>query len=408
MQTVIPRVLIGGIEIKAMSFRTQRGTYGSIGRCVITTSITELKAAGLIIPQAVQGAPTTQASLPIEISASLDGGQTFQRLFIGDLDTADYSYLDDMVEIAGRDYAGRLYDRRIVLKSNEYVNQRPWQIAQSIANDAGIPSGGVIPDNNQQLAGFYYTRDAVVLQIPRPAWDILVYLARAAGTEVGIDLTGTLFFRAPSGSGTPYVFTWKAPPNSPGIPAMSLKTTYQPRRNMTFQVVVLSYHPKTQEVYSERIIVLQQPIAIDATRTARAGVWAGAAAQRIRSLISNKMDGRPIYVAYAQGKTLAQCQNLAEQIYKDVARKLVVATGEIDGLPALDIQNLIQLQEYVAGDLQGFSGATLSAVSVGHRWQMPAQGGKGKTESGLVTEWAAHYLPAEKQAGVINPLGAAA
>ncbi len=401
MPKIVPQVVIAGRTIPVSSFRTQRGSYGAIGTCAFTTDVEQLKTNSLNILKANQAAVGGQlgASLPIVISISTDGGNNFTKLWTGDMDDADFDFQGDTVTIRGRDQAARLFDDRVVLKADEYQNKRPYEIAIKLAGDYGL-TPKVTVDRTQPLAGDLYKIDAVSLPLPRPKWDLLVFLARSVGWEVFAGLDNDLFF-GPAVPGKPHKFTWKMNDPSAGIPVMNLHMEYQPRRNMTFQILVMSQHAATEEVYSERIMVINQEITIDTVRKVKAGVYKGSAAQRLRSAISSKLDGRPLYIFYPQGKTLQQVQGLAERIYYDIARKLFVASGEVDGLVTLNLQDSIQLVEANAGDLQGFAGQQLSLVSVAHRFQMAP---RGKNEAGFVTDWKAHFLPASPSSGTEDPI----
>lgn len=400
MPRILPQVVIDGKQLAVTNFRAERGSYGAIGSASFTTSVEKLRDAKLNVLAANQQAPGSEASLPISISISVDGGSSFTKLWAGDMDSSDFQFQEDMVSFRARDYAGRLYDDRIVLKADQYQNKRPYEIATALAKDAQL-TPKVTVDTSQPLAGSLYEIDAVSLALPRPKWDVLVFLARSVGWEVFTTPNQELVFGPPV-PGTPHVFTWKAGPNTPGIPVMNPHVEYQPRRNMTFQVLVLSQHPKTEEVVSERIIVLNQPITVESFKTARAGVWKGSAAQRLRSAISDKLNGRPLYIFYPQGKTLQQVQGLAERLYYDIARKLFIASGEVDGLPALQPQDTIQLVEANSGDLQGFAGQQLSLVNMTHRYQMTR--GKGANEAGFMTEWKAHFLPQNPNPAEESPI----
>jgi len=107
-------------------------------------------------------------------------------------------------------------------------------------------------------------------------------------------------------------------------------------------------------------------------------------------------------VFHLQDKTLQQVQAHAERIYYDIARKLFVASGIIDGMPSLNLQDSISLVEMEVGELQGFAEVPLTIASVAHRFQMPR--GKGKTEAGFTTEWKAHYLPAAPEPATEDPV----
>lgn len=413
-----PTVKIGGADVPVFSFTAQLGAYGSVGRFSFETSSEALVKAGFAgakslaaqLEQSQAQPPASSPSLPIEIWSNGAYGQPSTRMFGGDVDMARWDFDRDRLMVEGRDYAGRLMDVRIVL-NRAYQHMTPSLLAQKLASEVSL-AAQIPASSGEHEIGYYLQTtgvggtgsagaNPVKLANPRPAWDLLTFLARNLGYQVNVTPDQTLHFGPPAkytGAGYPRVLTYRAPASTANVvPVRALRVDHSPRRNGTFQVLVMSYHPVSTQLISSRVLVLGQAISVTKQGKVPAGIYKGSGGEALRAQIGDKLNGKPVYLYYIHGLTAGQTEQIAEAIALDITKRAFIVHGEIDGDPTLAPQMPVQLAEGVAGALQGYAGRTLTVASVSHQFQMARGNARG---GGYVTQFKAFYQPpAPQEAG---------
>jgi hypothetical protein len=394
------KFVLNGTVLPIVSFRVKLGAFGSVGSFSVTSSRKLLAQNNLDLYQILASAPgvtsggAASPSVPAQIFGSIDGGTTYTKLLEGDVDSVDYDFDNDAVTILGRDLGGRLVDASVVLKSSQYTNKTPLQIAQSFAADAGLTFVGPPTSPAESTLGYKYLQDFALKSIsPIPKWSLLVQLARNVGYQVYTTPKAELVFAPPDQTLQPLVYTWFAnPSNATLTPLKELKILYNPRRNRTFQVIMLSYHPKTTELVQSNVVILGQSIPVFKNKTAKEGFWHGSAGASIRQAAGQKLQGKPVYMFYAQGLTPEECQEKADGVAKEISQRQFTMQGTVVG----DLRLKPNIPIKLDGPLGEFKGINLMVSGVTYNYSL---------KRGLTAGITAMYIPPEPQALSVDPFG---
>ena len=312
----------------------------------------------------------------------------------GDIDNLRYNYDKMEVQLIGRDLGGRLYDSPVILKGSEEVNRTPLEIAQAFASDTGLSFVGPKTLPTMSTVGYkYLSNEAFKSLTPVRKWDFLVQLARNVGFQVYTTPKGELVFAPPDQTQQPIVYTWFADPHDTTLaPVKNLRVNYEPRRNKTFQVLILSYHPKTVSLESATTVILDQTIPFFKNKTVKEGFWHGAAGANIRSAFGQRLEGKPVYLFYVQGMTPQECEERADAMAKEISARQYTVEGSITSDLRLTPNAVVQLN----GPIDNFKGQKLYVTGLTYRFGL---------HYGLQADFTALFVPPEPQAASVDPFG---
>lgn len=398
--TVIPRLVINGTPIPVSSFSVTGGAYGSTGSMTANTSETALEDAGFdLVAQSI----ASPGSLPIDIYVADDVTGDDTHLYSGEYVTGDFDYNTDAVTIHSRDWAGPLIDQKRVLTNlvggsggalapDESAtsgvstqNQTLTQIVSAIANQFSLTpdlrlNNNISGSDSSVGAIFGNTTDTIMTASPQPLWNILTKLAHASGNIVYVTAEKHLVFGEPGAGLDTLPLTWRQ--TGGGLPLMRLKVTHNPRRNLTFRVMVLSYDPTLAQMTTGQAFIIGSNYTTDSGSTVQAGAWGGQQAAQIASSIgsgaSSKKNAIPIYTYHFDGLTAAQAQSRAEAIAADIAKRELVARCTADVIPELAPGQMATLTGLINPQ---FASHTYFVQTYHHVFSIGGRGGSGTFQS---------------------------
>jgi hypothetical protein len=346
---IVPEMLINGQSIPVADFEVTSGAYGSVGHLVASTSRLAVAAAGINL---IGLAANAASGMPVDIYVTLDGTRT--HIFSGEYVTGTWEFDQDLIEIHARDWAGPLVDQKRILssiaggiqtvaqqagKGVETQNQTLSQIVSAIAQQFSlIPDLRLQKTENPTMGTLFGSDDTVYWASPYSLWAILNKLARDTGNEVYVTPDKHLVFGTPGAGLTPITLSYHYdPPPAGTYPCYGLKIEHNPRRNLTFQVMVLSYDPGKAQTTQGQAVVMGTNVNASDTVTVHAGAWSGADATAISSALGNSLNSNnmPVYTIRIDGLTQTQAQNMAVAIANDIAKRELILTAETDGIPAV-------------------------------------------------------------------------
>jgi hypothetical protein len=395
MTAVIPSLVIGGQEVPTDTFTVTGGAYGSTGSLSSTTSIAALEEAGLDIVALSIADP---GSLPVDLYVS--GGQ-FEQMhwFSGEYVTGDFDYNADQVTVHARDWSGPLVDEKRALTSllggggalapeekesgistqNQKLSQIVTQIAEqfSLTPDLRLNSKVSNADANYGTV-FGDSTDTILTTVPRSLWGVLNQLARHSGNIVYVTPEKHLVF-GEAGAGLDTLdFSWRQ--NGPDkLPLLRLRITHNPRRNMTFRVLVKSYDPTTQQLTNGQAYVIGSDYSTDGGSTVHAGSWGSAQSASIASAVGtgkgSKKNAIPVYTYHVDGLTAAQAQTRAESIASDIAKRELVAHCAADAIPDMAPGQPATLAGLINDE---FAAHTYYVTAFNHRFHVGSSGAGGE------------------------------
>jgi hypothetical protein len=223
--------------------------------------------------------------------------------------------------------------------------------------------------------------DTILTTVPQSLWGVLMRLARDTGNEVYTTPDKHLVFGVPGAGLEPLTFCWKQnPPQGDALPLLDLNIEHNPRRNLTFRVLVLSYNPTTRQTVKGQAYVIGSDRATAGGGMVRAGAWSGANASSIQSAIgtgaASKKNAIPLYTFHVDGLTQAQANFRAQSIAADISKRELIVQGAADIIPGIAPSQPARLD----GDIDdGFLSHQYYVTSYSHTFSMP-QGGGGKAE----------------------------
>jgi hypothetical protein len=389
---------IGGSNVPFFKATIQGGSHGSTGHATVTTSRTMLAAQDIDLLEIAQDAPTI---LPVDIYLNQDnGGPT--HLFGGEYLKANWRFKADTVSIHARDWSGPLIDQKRVLTNVlagmgalapgevagpgvSTMNQPLSSLVTAIANQFGLTpdlrlsqAAGSDPEIGTIFGG---GGDTVLTTVPQSLWGVLMRLARDTGNEVYTTPDKHLVFGVPGAGLSPLTFAWmQNPPVAPALPLLDLNIEHNPRRNLTFRVLVLSYDPTSRQTVKGQAYVIGSDRSAAGGSTVRAGAWSGANASAIASSFGtgpqSKKNAIPLYTFHVDGLTQAQANFRAQAIAADIAKRELIVHGQADIIPGIAPSQPATLD----GDIDaGFLSHQYYVTSYSHTFTMP-QGGGGKAD----------------------------
>lgn len=364
---VTASVIIGTTQFAPSRVTVRSGAYGSVGTAEITTSRLELAAVGLdLAAQAI----SNNGFLQCTISVTVDGVSSL--IFGGEYVHATWSFDSDTVDIFARDWAGVLVDEKRVLTTEaegvvsvlapgeqpnsagiSNQNQTVASLVKQVAKQFGFSTviqgiGTVAPNQNTSpdtLIGSLFgdAEDSTnYVPLPQSLWNILNRLARDTGNEIYVTPAKQLVFGAP-GAGRPTInLSWGTDVLPAGyLPARGLSIQHNPRRNMSFRVIVISYDPaRAQTTFGNAYVIGTKMKGADG-QSIKPGLWPGTAGQ-----FSILLNGQHIqlYSFHIDGLTQAQAQQRAMSIAEDIAKREFILTARIDGLPDVTPLQTVTIQ----------------------------------------------------------------
>lgn len=380
IRAVTSSVIIHGQEFPSKSWTVRLGAAGSLATVSISTSLALLRASGLNVEKAA----LEPDGVPIDIYAGYEGEGA--HVFGGVMETCRWSFREDSVTIEGIDHGVVLADSREAISKIDYRNQSIGQIVTAIAkehgfnfeiNDPGVKAG-------QELWG-----ESAYIPNPQPWWSILQTLARQVGYEVHVTPEKSLFF-GPSEA----VFRerigviWGASPGSKDHPLLDLDVLFSPRRNTNVEVNVISYHPQRAELVNGRAETGGSPLSSPPIRQKQATTRRGKPSKGRytgNSGAQTSPSKKPVLTFHIDGLTNEQAKAKARAIAKDIAKRQVVITGKIEGLPAMQVHGRVDLRQGNL-DLASFAGRDYTVSNVTHTYNFPTGG---RSEAGFTTEFTA-------------------
>lgn len=393
---VLWRCYVNGVINAVSGGHVTRGAYGANGSFSVTCPI---QSSSLNIQQIAQNVGADARS-EVQIQVSTDNGTTWNNLMTGDLDSMDWNFDQDTIELNGRDFSGRLTEQRVVLKNSELTNMTPSQLAVQFAMDAGL-TPDVTPIPGEQVIGYLGENNlAIRTATPISKWNLLVLMARLTSRAVWVssDNPPILYFGPVNFSQTPRPL-WYGSTDNTKIPIRHLLGQYRLFKNTTFQVIVMSYHPKQQVQASASVLVLGEEVQYETLKTIPAGTYKGGAAGSLRLQLGNVLRDKPAYIFHAHALNPQQCDTLAEAIARDIAKRQFILKGQIDGDWTVDPLEVVTVtldpntpliglssanKASTKFNLGPFSGLPMYVSQVHHTFDMT---------SGFLTDLSMWYLP---------------
>jgi phage protein D len=169
----------------------------------------------------------TGPGVQFDLRFSLDGGQSYTSLIIGNVDRVTMDPLTGLIEAEGRDLSSVFIEAKT---QETFLNQTSSQVAQTLATRHGMTAD---VDPTTTLVGRWYEidHDHITLgQFSRTTteWDLLAYLAGREGFDLYVTGT-TLHFRQPVASTAP---AWPVR-IQPGQPVVANVTDLRLERALT-------------------------------------------------------------------------------------------------------------------------------------------------------------------------------
>ena len=430
---VVFSITVAGKTIPAEKFDIVGGSYGSTGHVQISTSQTALSDANIDLFEITSSSPGF-VEVDITVQTNQQGPQqgtvtttetggpgTDQpnevRIFGGEYLNTKWHMDTDEVVIRARDWSGQLVDqKRILTKIGKAVesalhplapgrisaagisneNQKVGNIVTSIANEFGfnpiLNLEGT--SGNPTLGTLYSSSDQVYLPTPQSLWNILNQLARDTGYDVYVTPNKDLVFGLP-GAGQPTIqLIYESPNYADGVnPIRDLIFEHHPRRNSSFRVVVISYDPAHAQSVIGRAAYIGANFAGGNGLTAGivTGQQAVTADKQIAKLNTTSSQ-IALYTFHLDGLNQQQADLRAGTIARDIAKREVIITGSIDGIPSI----LPTQQVQISGPTipQQFSGPTYYISQYRHSFSIP-KGMTKRGDDGWMTHLTALNIPTE-------------
>ncbi len=416
-------VMIGGTGIRADRWSVSRPAYGVIGGFTAETSSEVLTSANLDLYQLGQQAKG-QIPVHIIVESPIYGSVT---IFGGELDSVDWDFQTDTIRLAGRDWAGILADTKRVLMGNETIgapyaattrsssvqaqplgtktppgfspfssqttfksinvqNQTPSQLVTYIAERNGFKTtdskgaSTIISVAGEPLVGNIIGGLGVSAHSPHTEWGIVQFLARIMGWFCYVTPDRELYFGPPPTGQVPLHVSWnEIAVHESGVtwyPCKDLEITYNPRRNVSFIVIVASHHIGGLTVSKKYVAVPSGPMAKEVSvefpdivmnpnqfYIGESGSGVGVTADRMSSLFANF--GKPVYLFYETNLTADGCQAAAYAKALDIAKRELLISFSIDGNP-----NVVPNQKIHTFNVAPYKDIQFYVNSVEHSFDM--------------------------------------
>lgn len=417
---------IGGTVMPFTKFSMTGGAFGTVGHVAITTTSAALQQVNLDLFTLTSGSPGfVEVSIAVQQTQqtqSQDGGyantsgsqSSSTRFFGGEYIRTEFDLDADIITIHARDWAGVLVDQKRILTkiglavekvlaplapgrvsaagiSNE--NQKISDIVTSICTEFGFkPVLNLSASGRNPTVGTLYgSADQSFITIPQSLWTVLNQLARDTGYDVYVTPTKELVFGEPGVGQDTLQLTYNVAPASGQLPCKHTTVEHHPRRNSTFRVLVMSYDPSLGQT------TLGRATYVGANFGGQHGLSAGlstgqAAVSADKNLAALKQSSSqvPLYSFNLDGLSADQATLKAQAIATDIAKRELILTTTIDGLPSVLPTQMIRL----SGDVPpAFSEPTFYVSAYNQTFTLPEQHSHGN--SGWSTRITALNIPTE-------------
>lgn len=428
-------VTVGGYIMPFTKFNMTGGAYGSVGHVTITTSFTALKDINLDLFVLTSGSPSfveVDIAVQQQQPGQQGGGYVAQppappssasastRIFGGEYLRTEFDLDADTVTIHARDWAGVLVDqKRILTKIGKAVqqvvaplapgrvtvagisneNQKVGNIISSICAEFGftpvlnLSSGG----RNPTVGTLYGSADQSFITIPQSLWTIINQLARDTGYDCYVTPKKELVFGEPGAGLDTLQLVWNTTPQQGQIPCRNTHIEHHPRRNSTFRVLVISYDPTKSQSTLGRATYIGS--AYGGQHGLKAGMNTGQdAITADKNILALQSAGAnlgtsqiPLYSFNLDGLSADQATLRAQAIATDIAKRELILTTTVDGLPSVLPTQMIRLFGDVPAE---FSDPTFYVSAYTQIFSLP-QAGSHHAEGGWVTHLTALNIPTE-------------
>lgn len=432
MSDIAFTVSIGGTVVPCTKFSVVGGAYGSVGHATITTSFTALNSIPLNLFTLTSGSP---AFVEVDISVqqapqqqSTAGGYggggepapsgNTTRIFGGEYIRTEFDLDGDIVTIHARDWAGVLVDQKRILtkigKAVEQVlaplapgrvtvsgisneNQKIGNIINSIATEFGfnpilnLSSSGL----NPTVGTLYGSTDQSFMTVPQSLWTIINQLARDSGYDCYVTPTKDLVFGEAGGGLDTVQMVWNQTPQTGQIPCQNVRIEHHPRRNSTFRVLVISYDPTLAQATLGRATYVGSAYAGQhglsaGLNTGQAAVTADKNILALQTAGSNIGTTQiPLYSFNLDGLSADQATLRAQSIATDIAKRELILSAVVDGLPSILPTQMIRLSGDVPDE---FSQPVYYVSAYTQTFSLPTAGSHG---GGWTTRITALNIPTE-------------
>lgn len=424
------KLTVGGNAMPFTKFQMTGGAYGSVGHVTITTSGTALKekkidlfdltsaSPGFVeVALAVYQAPPQQPPVGgYGGGAPTDRtGDITTRIFGGEYLRTDFDLDTDVVTLHARDWAGVLVDqKRILTKIGKAVEAALKPLAPGRVTVAGISNENQLVGNivssiaaefgfepvlnlsstgrNPTVGTLYGSADQSFITVPQTLWTILNQLARDTGYDVYVTPTKQLVFGEPGVGLDTLRLIHNGSPARGQLPCRETKIEHHPRRNSTFRVLVISYDPTLAQT------TLGRATYVGANYAGQHGLAAGLAtghdavvADKNIAALKQSVSQIPLYTFNLDGLSADQATLRAQTIATDIAKRELILTTTIDGLPSVLPTQMIRLGGAVD---EAFSEPTFYVSGYNQTFTMPGSRQQGSS-SGWVTRITALNVPTE-------------
>lgn len=390
---------INGTPIPIDSYHVTGSSSGNTGHLTASSGMARLAAAGIDLVAMEVAAPT---SLTVDLFLIEDGARA--QLFGGEYLSSSHDYDSTTVSIHARDWSGPLVDQRRVLvnilggnvgplapaeEPTDGVstqNRKLSEIVTAIAKQFSLTPDLRLAKGNDPDIGTIFgdTNDTILTTTPQSLLAILNRLARDTGNIVYTTPQKHLVFGAPGAGLESIPITYKINPIPDGsFGAIKLRFDHNPRRNQTFQVIVLSYDPTGSTLTKGVAYVIGSNFTTNDKATVHAGMWSGPQAQAIMEATTapagktgtNKNNRVPIYTFHVDGLTQAQAQQRAEAIALDISKRELIGHVTSRGIPSVQPSN----PATVAGEVnQEFTSHQFFVTEYTHSFRLPANSEHGE------------------------------
>ncbi len=362
-------VSIGGTEVPVKESEVILSASGQLATATAQCSIALMNYLGVSITSLAQSAD----GATFDVQAGFDGQS--DHIFGGILDHCEWDLASDSVIIKALDYGVVLRDTNATVASLlNYRNQSVGQIISTIANNNGFTPKVTDPGVK---AGPFMNNENSYNPHPQPYATMIQNLAEQFGYDWYTAPDKQLYFGPEQTQGSFEVVWGASPSDKPDNPLQDLRFLYQPRDANEFQVKVISHDPATGKLNSAHKSMNSNSLKRNKkskSPTQIIGLSNGSktSASKSGGTASKKLT----FVYRMDGLSPEACELKAQGIAKDLAKRLVVAEGCLEGLAKLKVHSELNIMQGNL-DCQGFDGLSYGVTEVRHHWSPPQFGGGG-------------------------------
>jgi phage protein D len=187
-----------------------------------------------------------QKELLLDTQFSVDDGDNWTSMVIGDVDHLTMDPIHGVVTVEGRDLSSRLIDTKTV---KAYRNQTASAIAESLATEHNLTAD---VQATTEKVGRFYDQDHDRIQhdqfsTAHTEWDLLVMLAHHEGFDCWVTGTTLHFKPFPDLNADPYEVVWRRDDN--GMWSNAQKLTLERSLTLAKDVVVAVRSFNSQQKY---------------------------------------------------------------------------------------------------------------------------------------------------------------